>query len=385
MFKKIIIAGAIAAVTAGSALAQSSVQIYGIVDAAARQDTQANSSDQSRTSIISGGQSTSRLGFRGTEDLGGGMAAKFVLESGFNVATGANSQNGTTGTVLFDRAAWVGLASKSLGEIQLGRNTNAGNDLAGAGITDPLRLAYDGVGTPVNTGNSTYGVNALRINQAVYGAGSTNGLKNSRSDGMLKYVNTIGSVGVIAGYAPGGVTGDSAAKSSYNAGLTYIKDGIKLGAAYFRAEDAANRAETNYSLGGSYTLKGATFTVGHFNVKTDAGYVAANLTTTATYNGPALGLTTTAGPSTEANINTIGIGYQFTPALNTTLAVYDGKYTNGAGSNGNYTSYVLFNSYALSKRTNLYASVDFGKTTGSLSQNVSDTNTGLMAGIRHTF
>jgi predicted porin len=385
MFKKIVIAGALATAVAGSALAQSNVTIYGIIDAAVRQDTQANSSDQSRTSMISGGQSTSRLGFQGTEDLGNGLSAKFMLESGFNTNTGANSQNGTGGTVLFDRAAWVGLADKTLGEIQIGRNTNAGNDLAAAGITDPLKLAYDGVGAPVNAGNSTYGVSAMRVNQAVYATASTNGLKNSRSNGMIKYVNNIGPVGVIAGYAPGGVTGDESANSSYNAGLTYVKNNVKLGGAYFRAEDAANRAETNYSLGGAYTLGKATLSLAHYNVKTDAGYVAGNLTTTATYGGPVLGLTTTAGPSTTANINSVGVEYRFTPAVNTTLAVYDGKYSNGVGSNGNYTSYVLFNTYALSKRTNLYASVDFGKTTGALSQNVSDTNTGVMAGLRHRF
>ena len=168
--KKLVLATLLAAAT-GLASAQS-VTVYGIVDAGVRYDGSANASDASSTKFLSGVQSTSRLGFKGSEDLGGGLKAKFNLENGFSLATGAISQNGSSGGVLFDRLALVGLSSPTAGEVQLGRNTNSTFDFAAQGITDPLNQMLDGVSTPVNVANST----ALRVNQAITVVGATNSL-----------------------------------------------------------------------------------------------------------------------------------------------------------------------------------------------------------------
>ena len=79
--QKKIIALAVAGLVSGAAFAQSNVVIYGIADAGyvyASKNTADNVKSQSR--IYSGGQSGSRLGFRGTEDLGNGLSANFRLE-----------------------------------------------------------------------------------------------------------------------------------------------------------------------------------------------------------------------------------------------------------------------------------------------------------------
>jgi len=379
MFKKLAIASAISALAAGAAIA-SPVTVYGVLDTAVRYDSDADTAGANRTRMINGGQSTSRLGFRGSEALGNGITANFVIEGGFNVNSGTQSQNGSTGTVLFDRFAYVGLASKDLGEIQVGRNTNAGNDLLVQGIVDPLRGALDGVGAPVNVTSGS----AIRVNQAIYGVASTGGLHNSRSDGMIKYINQFGPVGVRAGYSAGGVAGDADQKSSHNFGVTLKQGSFNAGVSTLKATDAADKEMTNLSYGANFTVKAFTFTAAKHTVKTDAGYVAATLTTTATYAGPALGTTATTGPSTQADIVALGARYQITPNLASTLAYYDGDYKNGTGSAGDYKSYVLFNQYNLSKRTNFFASVDYGKTTGALAP-ANDTNTGYMVGVRHTF
>lgn len=75
-----------------------------------------SSSGSSFTGLEDGALLRSRLGFRGTEDLGGGLAAKFVLEGGLDGRTGATAD----ATRNFDRQSWVGLASP-YGEVRIGR------------------------------------------------------------------------------------------------------------------------------------------------------------------------------------------------------------------------------------------------------------------------
>lgn len=381
--KKLLTAMGLIALT-GTALAQSNVTVYGVIDAGMRHDSSANAAGDNKTAMVSGGQSTSRIGFRGTEDLGNGLTARFQLEGGYNPTSGTSSQNGSTGSVLFDRFAFVGLGHKKFGEIQMGRNTTATFDLAVQGITDPLRLALDGVLAPVNVGNSTYGVNAMRVNQASIATASTNGYRNSRSDSMIKYVNRVGNLGVTVGYAAGNNAGNDN-KSSHTGAVTYKFGKLNAGAGLFRAQDNAGKELDIKAYGANYTVGKATLTAALHKMSTQAGFVPANLTTTTAASGPVLGLTTTSSPSTDGTIKIAGVRYQVTNKLTTTLAYYDGDYKNGAGSQGTYKSYILFNDYALSKRTNLYASVDQGRSTGALAQAVSNNNTGITTGIRHSF
>lgn len=383
--KKLLIAAAFAALTA-PVMAQT-VNIYGVLDAGIRNDSAADNIGADRNALFSGVQSTSRFGLRGSEDLGGGLTARFQLEGGFNPTTGTSSQNGSTGTILFDRLAWIGLSDKRAGEIQIGRNVGATFDLAARGITDPLRLALDGAGAPVVVSNAAYGTSAARVNQAIYAAASTNGLRNTRANNMIKYTNSFGPIGVIAGFAPGGVTGDNSRSSATTYGVTASLLGINAGAAQFIANDATDKKATSTSYGANTRLGGATVTVGYHTVDTDAGYVPSHLTTTATAVGPILGTTATTGPSTQATIKNIGVRYEFSSKFATTLARYDGEYKNGAGSTGDLKTTVLWNEYSLSKRTNLYGAVDLSDASGAMVNTASTKakSTGITAGIRHSF
>lgn len=96
MNKKIITAAVLAAISA-SASAQTNVSIYGIVDAAFVHES--GGAAGSVNKITSGAGSASRIGFRGTEDLGGGVAALFVLETGMRIDTGEVDAAGTSSTV----------------------------------------------------------------------------------------------------------------------------------------------------------------------------------------------------------------------------------------------------------------------------------------------
>jgi len=136
--KKSLIALAVLA-SAGAASAQSSVTLFGIVDATI---AYGKGSIADRTQLTNSGYNSSRLGFRGTEDLGGGMSASFWLEAGlanddgqgastsannqpipaFNAATGANApvRSGTQG-LTFNRRSTVSLGG-GWGELRLGRD-----------------------------------------------------------------------------------------------------------------------------------------------------------------------------------------------------------------------------------------------------------------------
>lgn len=115
-----IISAAYAATTvmlagvADTASAQSSLTVFGVVDSAVRSTH--TSGAGSVTSLISGGYSSSRFGFRGQEDLGGGLSASFWLESFLSTDTGATTPAG------FQRRATLSLASRAWGELRLGRD-----------------------------------------------------------------------------------------------------------------------------------------------------------------------------------------------------------------------------------------------------------------------
>ncbi|TPQ43021.1 porin, partial [Burkholderia ubonensis] len=119
MKKYLAIPAAIACLLAGPAHAQSSVTLYGTIDAGldyiSNQKSPAGAGPA--YGVQSGNVSTSRWGLRGNEDLGGGLGAVFTLENGFN---GANGKFGNGGDE-FGRQAWVGLSSHSAGALTFGR------------------------------------------------------------------------------------------------------------------------------------------------------------------------------------------------------------------------------------------------------------------------
>lgn len=116
--KKLALAAAMSAISV-SAMAQN-VDIYGVVDAGFQKyDT----GSTTLTRAQENGMSTGRLGFRGTEDLGGGLKANFNLEGGLGAQSG--TLGGSTTNLIFNRAAWVGL-SGNFGEVRLGRQSVTG-------------------------------------------------------------------------------------------------------------------------------------------------------------------------------------------------------------------------------------------------------------------
>ena len=159
---------------AGVASAQSSVTLFGVVDVnyAHGSGNGAGSSDKSQ--LTDSGYNSSRLGFRGTEDLGGGLSASFWLEAGINPdngtgdVTSANNQaaatalgNGQQG-LTFNRRSTVSLAS-GLGELRLGRDYSP--QFWNQTVFDPF--GTNGVGTTQTLNSGLGGPTAVRASNSI--------------------------------------------------------------------------------------------------------------------------------------------------------------------------------------------------------------------------
>ena len=141
---------------AGLASAQSSVTLFGVIDAGvtyqsatSRDPVTGVASKQSKWSLANSGYNSSRLGFRGTEDLGGGLAASFWLEAPIT------NDDGATGVSTFNRRSTVSL-SGGFGELRLGRDYTATfwNDT----VFDPFGTNGSG-SSVINTVSGSTGLN----------------------------------------------------------------------------------------------------------------------------------------------------------------------------------------------------------------------------------
>ena len=200
----------------GGALAQSSVTIYGVADAGLVLDKDA--AGDRLTRVASGIASGSRIGFKGKEDLGGGLSANFVLESGFNIDTGTSGQGG----LLFGRQAYVGL-SGSAGAVTLGRQYS------------PYYLALRDVADPFVIG--------------LAGTASNLMVTNIRVDNMVQYTTpTYYKLSADLAYGFGEVADDNAKNRSVGGAVHYIDGPLNLTLTHHRKENALATQETRNTL-----------------------------------------------------------------------------------------------------------------------------------------
>jgi predicted porin len=261
--KKTLIAMAVLAASS-AAMAQSSVQVYGLVDLVLHKDKNA------ATALTTGGVATSRWGLKGTEDLGGGLKAIFKLEQAFNADNG--TVRGGTG---FTRESYVGLGG-GFGEVKLGKVWSAYDDVAGAGdsvfganVLSPLNLVFASwagyTGNPNNTiyySTPDFGGISGAIS---YSLDESNGVSNDIVSLHVKYAN--GPFAVALAHQD---EGDTAAvkyttlNGSYDLGMATVK------ATYANVNNAGAVADVNeYALGVDVPLGGAmTASLGYGNSKT---------------------------------------------------------------------------------------------------------------------
>jgi len=226
--KKSVLALAALGAFAGAASAQSSVTMFGVADL----NVQTVSNDERTYSMGTDGMSSSRLGFRGVEDLGGGLKASFWLEMGLALDTGRNASiwgNGTTATnsnqLIFNRRSTVSL-SNQWGELRLGRDYTA--TFWNWTVFDPF--GTNGVGAATNIALGTDLQRGL--------AGTTYGTL-VRANNMVAYVLPGGTQAAAGLYGQVQIAaGEGAAGNKYWGGrIGYAAGPFDVAAAYGKTEE----------------------------------------------------------------------------------------------------------------------------------------------------
>ncbi|MES2718310.1 MAG: porin [Pseudomonadota bacterium] len=228
----------------------SNVTVFGIMDIALRQVH--NEGRGTVQSVVSGANSTSRLGVRGSEDLGGSLFAGFHLEHGIQADLGSSA----SATQFWDRRSTVSLVSKSLGELRLGRDFVP--TYSNWGRYDPF--AYVGV-AGANNFVSAKPVGPIR---AAFGSG---GNTTVRSSNALQYLLPAGLGGLEGGVmlAPGeGGTAANGQHKLVGVRLGYTTAAFGVSAAYTRSDNNLTVAGAieDTVLAGNTTVAGVRLTAG---------------------------------------------------------------------------------------------------------------------------
>lgn len=352
------------AMTAGLCSSGSMAQtvIYGIVDTGVEYVTNTNAAGKSVVKMPSlTGSFPSRIGFKGTEDLGGDLKAFFVLETGFAPDTGVQGQGGR----LFGRQANVGLKN-SYGALTLGRQVN---------------MTY------------LSGLKADVMGPNIHSIGSLDGyLPNARSDNAIGYLGkfsdfTVGATysfgrdattvaaGPAATVCPGEVAGNAKACRQVTALLAYDTKSFGIASAY------------DILYGGPGASGGLT--------SSDFNDQRISLNGYALFDKTKVGLgliqrKTHAATDTKSSLYFLGASY---PLANNW--VFDGQLARLNVKDTDKVSTLLAAraTYNFSKRTALYTSVGYMRNAGAAaiavdaggSVGVGMNQTGIMAGIRHSF
>lgn len=314
--KKSIVALAVLGSFAGMAAAQSSVTLFGVIDLAARY-TKANGNDVKQLS--NDGSSSSRLGVRGVEDLGGGLKAGFWLESALSADTGT-----VDASRFWGRRATVSLMGE-FGEIRLGRGKTS------------TRLVIDDFDVYTTTGLG----DVTRVYQTFPGAATTpvtpTALDNiNRADNQVQYF-LPGNIGGFYGSADAAAGEGVDGKKSFGGRVGYKVDALHVAAGY-QTTDIRGSKYKLASLGASYdfgmvkvsgllseiklnALKQNIYTVGAVVPVTASSAFTAQFTSSNT-NGAADALARTAG---DAKFYTVGYQYNLSKrtALYSTVSLID--------------------------------------------------------------
>jgi predicted porin len=363
--KKSLIALAALGAFAGAASAQSSVTMFGVVDL-----NFTTVSNAERTySLGTDGMASSRLGFRGVEDLGGGLKASFWLEMGLQADTGRSGQqwgNGNTGgnQLTFNRRSTVSL-SNQWGELRLGRDYTA--TFWNWTVFDPF--GTNGVGASTNL------VLPAELEAAL--AGTTYGTL-VRANNMVQYILPGGVFGPGLYGQVQVAAGEGASGNKYYGGrIGYAAGPFDIAGAY-GVTDCLNQLCTidldTWNIAGSWNFG---------FMKVSGFYGSIDL------SGPGAGFT--------RDNWFVGVSAPF--GQWNFKASYGGTNGDGSGTLGSITSrdasqWAIGVDYNLSKRTALYAtwsSINNDGTSFSVAagqSNLSGTNwnsSGGQIGVRHSF
>jgi len=343
--KKTLTALAVLGACASNAFAQSNVTMYGIIDAGISRVNN-DGANGTLTSVAPGQMLPSRWGFRGEENLGGGLKARFGLEGLLqNDVGGAGIPTGTPSTTsLFDREATVGLTG-GFGAVNLGRQNSLG--MLAIAMADPQGMSFT-----VTNPNVLFSV----MNSApAFGAyGANNGGSALRQSNSIRYTSPYYKNFGFALMRAFGEQPGSTEKSKYESVAGFYHTGpLNVAAVQTRMKNiTAREALKSYAFGVRYI---------HSRVTLRSTYAASRVDTT------------------RRKISVFGVGadYQVAPAVTLTAAVYDTRRSGDIDDDSQQVN--LIAKYALSKRTMAYASIGAARTDSVVTASQIDLAQGYVA------
>lgn len=369
--KKTLLAAALVTGFAGVAQAESSVQLYGIVDAglgytSASFKAGSTSVKATTTGARSGVASGNRWGLKGQEDLGNGTYAIFQLESGFNLADGNSQQGGR----LFGRRAIIGLKGDSWGTFSIGRQNNAADEFMGD--YDPFGAGF-----------------GQAANVSVFGAST-----GARDDASLKYLSPD-----LSGFKLGTSLASTSSKLTANGnsvktnthtfslGLSYTTGGFSAGASFTHQGASRTTSVRAWNLGLSYDFDVAKVFAMYGQQKN--GFVYGDMGILGTdVNGNTLNAFSQKGLKTQAWL--LGVTAPVSENGKVMFSYQGGRIKNSSSGNGRIATqvYNLGYDHKLSKRTDVYTYFSYGKATVKGSGLASKPRlkvTNFAVGLRHKF
>ena len=410
---------AVAAVTAfaGAAQAQSSVTVYGILDVGyigANERVATGSAVKNSTGNSFGGngaESTSRLGFRGNEDLGGGTSAFFTVEYTL-------TPNGTNFSSLQNRQSFVGLKKNGIGQVATGtintmihnavgatdpgqQNNMMGNVIYAASSLPGTAVDSTAIASTVNGNTNAYTVrtsNTLAFESAVFAGVKVKGNIVANNNN-----STQGTISASTGTYTGGINN----QSGWALGADYTWNKLLVTANYQAFSSKNPYGESTYGISATSSTLVATTSggaaawttaAGGTNVKDNQAYVGATydfgiLKAYAGWVNRKVTSQTDATQFANRSAQQLGVRSYITPTIEAWASAGNGRYQQYGASEptANFTGYQLGSNYWLSKRTNLYAIYGATATSNSSNANVtynsrtSYSGNNYAVGVRHTF
>ncbi|CAB3728126.1 porin [Trinickia soli] len=383
--KKTLVVAAVSASFAVAAHAQSSVTLYGLIDAGLSYTS--NVGGKSNWQQTSGGINQSRFGLKGSEDLGNGLKAIFTLESGFNLNSGRFANSGSE----FNRQSFVGLSS-NYGTVTLGRQYDAAQDylapLSATGSWGGTSFAHVGNFDNLNTNGGFAVNNSIKFTSANYAGftfGATYGFSNQAGGFATNREYSLGAayelqgLRVAAAYSQlnNPLSGTGASDGSY---LGQFGNAVAAAVAVNPNATIGNARQRTYGVGASYAF--------------GAAQVGALWTQARLDNVQNLPL------SLRQDNYEVNAKYNLTPALGLGVAY---TFSNSRVSLAGTQAKVRFHQigaqadYALSKRTDVYAQVVYQHASSGGAASIynggfignavssSDNQTAATIGLRHRF
>jgi predicted porin len=352
--------------------AQSSLTLGGMTDISIRYLTNDDAQNDGRFFMANGAVINSHFGLHGTEDLGNGLKAVVELENNFNPQNGSMGDSGR----LFDSTANVGL-SGDFGAVTFGRQDTP--------LFYKLITTFDPL-TYANYPENSWLPWALEAGLA--------------ADNSIRYIANIGGLSVGAMYSFGGnyeisgpagfsgdVPGHFTAGSLANLLLSYTTGALDVGAGVQQLRDNSNHRQTVFNLDARYSVSDIKIYAGWLYSQDNTGLIDTLLAEQSIPD-----ISRIKGTDRIDNGPFGGFAWQVAPSALLSTAIYYDHMQNattatGALGSGSRYTVVALAEYSLSKRTELYGTVDFNKINGAAAVELPgrSNQTGIAVGLRNFF